>query len=64
MVAVVQARRGASVDGEALRAFCRERLAAYKIPRDVVVVEQIERSPAGKADYRWASRVARERLGA
>ncbi len=64
VVAVVQARRGASVDGDALRAFCRERLAAYKIPRDVVVVEQIERSPAGKADYRWASRVARERLGA
>jgi acyl-CoA synthetase (AMP-forming)/AMP-acid ligase II len=64
VVAVVQARRGASLDAGALRAFCRERLAAYKIPRDVVVVERIERSPAGKADYRWASAIARERLGA
>jgi len=58
-VAVVQARPGATLDPAELRAFCRERLAAYKIPREVVQVDRIERSPAGKADYRWASEVAR-----
>jgi len=64
VVAVVQTRGGAPLDADALRAFCRGRLAAYKIPRDVVVVPRIERSPAGKADYRWAVEVARTRLGA
>jgi acyl-CoA synthetase (AMP-forming)/AMP-acid ligase II len=43
-----------------VRAFCRGRLAAYKIPRDAVLVGEIERSPAGKADYRWAAEAARE----
>ena len=41
-----------------LDAHCRERLAGYKVPKRVVVVPEIERSPAGKADYRWARAVA------
>jgi acyl-CoA synthetase (AMP-forming)/AMP-acid ligase II len=64
VAALVQARAGAALDPEGLRSFCRGRLAAYKVPRDVVLVERIERSPAGKADYRWAAEVARERLAA
>ena len=36
----------------------RSRLATYKAPRRVVFVEEIRRSPAGKADYRWAREVA------
>jgi fatty-acyl-CoA synthase len=36
----------------------RARLAGYKAPRRVVFVEEIRRSPAGKADYRWAREVA------
>jgi fatty-acyl-CoA synthase len=31
-----------------IEAFCRERLAAYKRPRDVVVVEALPRNPSGK----------------
>jgi acyl-CoA synthetase (AMP-forming)/AMP-acid ligase II len=64
VVAVAQTRPGAELDLESLRAFCRGRIAAYKIRRDLVRVGRVERSPAGKADYRWAERVARERLGA
>lgn len=36
----------------------RARLADYKAPRHVVFVEQVYRSPSGKADYRWARDVA------
>jgi fatty-acyl-CoA synthase len=36
----------------------RARLASYKAPRRVVFVDEIRRSPAGKADYRWARAVA------
>ena len=40
-----------------LQAHCRSRLAGYKLPRDVFVVERVERSPAGKPDYGWAKDV-------
>jgi acyl-CoA synthetase (AMP-forming)/AMP-acid ligase II len=58
VVAVVQARPGTPVDEDVLRARCRERLAGYKVPRQVVLSDAITRSPAGKADYRWARAVA------
>jgi acyl-CoA synthetase (AMP-forming)/AMP-acid ligase II len=63
VVAVVQPRAGVRTEPEALRAFCRDRLASYKLPRDLVVVEAVERTPAGKADYRWAKAIAEARLG-
>ena len=54
VVAVVQPRAGCRIDGDALRTRCRECLAGYKVPRHVVVVGAIKRSPSGKADYPWA----------
>jgi hypothetical protein len=30
------------------------------VPRDLVLVDKIVRSPAGKADYRWAKQAAIE----
>ena len=33
-------------------------LAGFKVPKAVVFVEHIMRSPSGKADYRWAAEVA------
>lgn len=52
--AVVQPRPGARIDLEDVRAFCRSRLAGYKLPKALVLVDEVRRSPAGKADYRWA----------
>jgi acyl-CoA synthetase (AMP-forming)/AMP-acid ligase II len=39
-----------------LDAHCRPHLAAYKLPRDLITVERIQRSPTGKPDYDWARR--------
>jgi 3-oxocholest-4-en-26-oate---CoA ligase len=39
------------------------RLARYKTPRHVVLVDSIGRSPAGKVDYKMLTSLARERLG-
>ncbi len=61
--AVVQTRDGSRVDLDELRGFLRGSLAGYKHPRRVVAVDQIHRSPAGKADYRWARAVACGRPG-
>ncbi|MFG3115087.1 acyl-CoA synthetase [Streptomyces sp. NPDC048197] len=57
--AVVQLRAGSGpLDLAALQAHCRTRLAGYKVPRAVVFTDRIQRSPSGKADYRWAKAVA------
>ena len=59
VVAVVE-----PVDGTApptlddLRSHARPHLAGYKHPKRLVLVDRIERSPAGKADYRWARATA------
>jgi acyl-CoA synthetase (AMP-forming)/AMP-acid ligase II len=59
VAAVVQLRTGApALDLEAVQTHCRSRLAGYKIPRQLVITDRIERSPSGKADYRWARSVA------
>ncbi len=41
-----------------LDAHCRGHLAGYKVPRQLHLVDQVVRSPAGKPDYRWAAAVA------
>ena len=56
--AVVQPRVGATPDLDDLRDQAREVLAGFKLPKQLVVVDEIRRSPAGKADYRWAQDVA------
>jgi 3-oxocholest-4-en-26-oate---CoA ligase len=59
VAAVVQAREGhVTPTLDDLDGHCRTRLAGYKVPRQLAVVESIERSPSGKPDYRWAQRVA------
>lgn len=45
-LAFCEARPGA--DAESVLAFCRERLARYKLPRDVIFVEELPRNPTGK----------------
>ncbi|WP_030675026.1 acyl-CoA synthetase [Streptomyces sp. NRRL B-1347] len=61
VAAVVQLRPDAPpLDLAALKAHCRTRLAGYKIPRSAVFTDHIQRSPSGKADYRWARKVAAE----
>lgn len=63
ITAVVQPATGATVDPAVLAAFTKDKLAAYKAPKHVVVVDKVLRSPAGKADYRWAKQTAEEHTG-
>jgi long-chain acyl-CoA synthetase len=46
--AVVVPHQDAPVDPEALIAYCRERIAEYKVPRVVELVEALPKSPTGK----------------
>jgi acyl-CoA synthetase (AMP-forming)/AMP-acid ligase II len=54
VVAVVALAEGADADADELVAHAAKSLARYKLPKAIVFRNVIERSPSGKADYRWA----------
>lgn len=59
--AVVQPRDSANPPSlESLSEFTRAQVAGYKVPRHLVVCDEIVRSPSGKPDYPWATKLARE----
>ena len=59
VVAIIAPRSpGAQPTLAELRAFLAQHLAGYKIPKAVVWVGEVRRSPAGKQDYRWAKTIA------
>jgi 3-oxocholest-4-en-26-oate---CoA ligase len=58
VTAVVAPAGDAGLTADALVAYVAGRLADYKKPRTVVFVPEIQRSPSGKADLRWAQATA------
>ena len=57
VVAVVQFAQGRTATDAELAEACRAHIADYKVPKAFVRTDHIVRSPAGKADYRWAKAV-------
>jgi len=55
VVALVQRAPGTSPSAATLIEHASAVLARYKLPKDVIFLDHIERSPSGKADYRWAA---------
>jgi len=58
VVAIVQLRAGAATTEADLLAEAQKHIARYKLPKAFVFRDQIQRSPSGKADYRWAKQQA------
>src|SRR5690606_21200511 len=54
VVAIVQLADGATATEADLLAQAETHLARYKLPKAFVFRDELVRSPAGKADYRWA----------
>jgi len=48
LAAYVVTRPGATVDGEELKAYVKANLARFKVPRDVVFVDELPRNATGK----------------
>ncbi len=65
MAAAVQPAAGAELDATELRAFLRERLADFKLPRVVTFHDELPREDSGKIFKRrlrepyWADRARR-----
>ncbi len=54
VVALVELSAGATATADEIVAHAGQHVARYKLPKDVVFLDAIQRSPSGKADYRWA----------
>ncbi len=58
VVAVVRIRADHQATDDELLAEAQKHIARYKLPKEIVRVDEIVRSPSGKADYRWARSIA------
>jgi acyl-CoA synthetase (AMP-forming)/AMP-acid ligase II len=58
VAAIVQPRPGADPSLEELQHHARDKLAGYKLPRRLVLADEIPRTPVGKPDYRAAKKLA------
>jgi acyl-CoA synthetase (AMP-forming)/AMP-acid ligase II len=63
VVAVVEPRPGQRPATEALQDHCRTLIAGYKVPRQVLLVDKVQRQPSGKPDYAWARALLAEHEG-
>jgi 3-oxocholest-4-en-26-oate---CoA ligase len=59
--ALLQPRAGRTPTLDELREHCRSQIAGYKIPRQLLLVDEVPRLPNGKPDYRSAKEQAKER---
>ncbi len=65
VAAIVEPRPGHTAPSlEVVQEHCRGHVAGYKVPRQLHVVDKIERSPSGKPDYRWANTIVTTESGA
>jgi 3-oxocholest-4-en-26-oate---CoA ligase len=64
VVALVAPNDGAAIDEDALAAHARTTLAGYKVPKRFLTLDSLQRSPAGKADYKLLRKIAADTLGA
>jgi fatty-acyl-CoA synthase len=65
VVAFVVPQPGATVDADALIAFCRAELASYKVPKHVLAIDEasVPRTGTGKVEKPALRKVAEARLG-
>ena len=54
VVAIVELSPDATATPDDIVAHAGNHVARYKLPKDVLFLDAIQRSPSGKADYRWA----------
>ena len=62
VTAILSVVPGARFDEAELNEYVRSRLAAYKAPRAIILVDEVPRAANGKAGYKAAKEIALERL--
>jgi len=60
VVAVVSIEKNKEINEAELVESTREFIAGYKLPKKIIFVQEVQRAPNGKANYKWAKNVAVE----
>jgi len=63
VTALVQRRTGSEVSEEELREHARSLISNYKVPKQVLFIDQVPRTPVSKVDYPASAALALELLG-
>lgn len=63
VTALVQRREGAELTEEQVRDHCRALIANYKVPKTVLFVDTVPRTPVSKVDYPASAALAAQLLG-
>jgi len=58
VVAIIRVKEGRAPNDDSLLTEAARHIARYKLPKRIIRVPEILRSPSGKADYRWAKEIA------
>ncbi|MEQ6900218.1 AMP-binding protein [Nocardioides sp. YIM 152588] len=62
VTALVQRREGSTIDAEAVREHCKALISNYKVPKQVLFIEEVPRTPVSKVDYPASAQLAAELL--
>jgi fatty-acyl-CoA synthase len=62
VTAVASLLTGSEADEAALRELVRAKLASYKVPKQIVLVDEVRRAANGKPDYGWARKIVEAAL--
>ncbi|TYL51397.1 AMP-binding protein [Nocardioides sp. BGMRC 2183] len=63
VTALVQLRDGSAVTEEDLRDHCRSLISNYKVPKQILFINEVPRTPVSKVDYPASAALAAELLG-
>ena len=62
VVAVIQRRENLNLSLDDIKNVASKYIASYKMPKEIVFSELIERAPSGKPNYQWAQNFANSKL--
>ena len=62
VVAVIQRRENDELSLDDIKEVASKYIASYKMPKEIVFSELIERAPSGKPNYQWAQEFANSKL--
>jgi fatty-acyl-CoA synthase len=62
VTAVASLCAGSEADEAVLREFVHTKIASYKVPKQIVLVDEVRRAANGKPDYGWARKIVEEAL--
>ncbi len=58
VVAIISTEKDKNISEDALIESTRQFIAGYKLPKEIIFVDEVQRAPNGKANYKWAKSIA------